>query len=148
MRLTQFTDYSLRVLIYLGLRQGAETLVTIQELAGAYRVSRHHLRAVVHQLAAKGYVSSVRGKGGGLRLARAAAHITLGDVVRHTESDFYIVDCFRPGRSRCPISASCTLQHLLGEAADSFLAVLDRHTLADIIQQRTLLARDLRMALA
>jgi Rrf2 family nitric oxide-sensitive transcriptional repressor len=127
MQLTQYTDYSLRVLAYLAeVRDGA----TIGEVSEYFGISRNHLVKAVHNLSSKGFLVGTRGKGGGIRLARPAEQIRLGDVVRATEPNFAIVECFNPERS-CVLSAQCGLQSPLQEALLAFLAVLDRHTLAD-----------------
>ena len=131
MRLTVYTDYSLRMLIYLGLRP--EGLSTIQEIADAYGISKNHLMKVAHQLGLTGYVETVRGRNGGLRLARPADEIGIGEVVRSTEEDFALVECFDPEHNRCAISPVCQLQAALGEALDAYLSVLDRYTLADVL---------------
>jgi Rrf2 family nitric oxide-sensitive transcriptional repressor len=137
MRLTAYTDYSLRVLMRLALNPGE--LVTISEIAHAYRISEHHLMKVVHQLGVAGYIATVRGHGGGMRLARQPAQIVVGDVVRHTEPDLGLVDCFRASHS-CTIEPACALSGILGEALEAFLDVLDRHTLADLVARRAPLA--------
>src|SRR5512142_282347 len=105
MRLTAYTDYSLRVLIRLALRPGQ--LVTIAEIARSYDISEQHLMKVVHQLGVAGYIETVRGHGGGMRLARKPAEIVIGDVVRHTEPDLCLVECFRAPHS-CVIAPACT----------------------------------------
>ena len=135
MRLTVRTDYSLRVLMYAGLARGR--LATIAEMAAAYGVSQNHLMAVVHRLGTLGYLETVRGKGGGVRLARPPDAINLGEVVRRVETDMALVECFaaEPGPS-CPIAPACALRGVLGEALDAFLAVLDRYTLADLLGPR------------
>lgn len=132
MQLTLYTDYSLRVLIYLGLRR--DRLSTVSEIAESYGISRNHLVKVVHNLATLGFVHSTRGKGGGLSLARSPERINIGDVVRHTEMNFNIVECF-DGKSRgCPITAVCRLKGVLSDAANAFLRVLDGYTLADVLK--------------
>ena len=132
MQLTRFTDYSLRVLIYLGLHQAQ--LSTIGEIAKNYGVSENHLMKVVHTLAGHGYIETVRGKGGGMRLSRDPAMINIGDVVRDTEENLDIVECFNPANQACPLLPACALKSVLSEARKSFLATLDRYTLADLIQ--------------
>ena len=145
MRLTVYTDYSLRMLIYLATKKGG--LATIAEVARSYGISEHHLTKVAHQLGVAGYLATVRGKGGGLRLARPAGEIGLGDVVRRTEPDMALVPCFGSPRAMltgvaCPIVPACGLRGALNEATEAFLAVLDRYTLADLVRQRVEL-RDL-----
>lgn len=131
MRLTVYTDFSLRVLMFLAVKE--DELATIAEIAGAYRVSKNHLMKVAHQLGVAGYVATVRGRGGGLRLARRPGDIVLGEVVRRTEPDMALVPCFDPADGRCVIFRGCALRDVLGEARDAFLAVLDRCTLADLV---------------
>ena len=132
MQLTRFTDYSLRVLIYLGLHE--DQLSTIGEIAKNYGVSENHLMKVVHTLAGRGYVETVRGKGGGMRLSRAPNLINIGDVVRDAEENLDIVECFNPANQACPLLPACALKSVLSEARKNFLATLDRYTLADLIQ--------------
>jgi Rrf2 family nitric oxide-sensitive transcriptional repressor len=131
MRLTQYTDYALRTLILLGLK--GETLATIAEIAERYGISENHLMKLVHALGRMGYVETMRGRNGGLRLARSPAEIRLGEVVRRTESDFALVECFDAGRNGCPITGSCVLESVLAEALQSFMRVLDAYTLADLL---------------
>lgn len=144
MRLTTFTDYALRVLIYLG--AAPEGFATIEQIAGGYGISANHLMKVVHRLGQMGCVATVRGKGGGLRLARAPESINVGEVVRRTEDGFKIVECFEQGTSDCAIAPSCVLKRALHEALDAFLGALDRYTLADLLKPRKPLAQVLRIA--
>jgi len=130
MRLTRFSDYALRVLIHLGLKDGRQA--SIREIAEAYDISEAHLMKVVHGLAGLGYVATSRGRGGGLRLARPAKAICIGAVVRDTEDDMALAECFTSGNT-CPIAGPCRLQGMLREALEGFLAVLDRYTLEDLI---------------
>lgn len=146
MRLTHFTDYTLRVLIYLGMHQREESLATIGDIATAYGISENHLMKIVHHLARQGYVETIRGKGGGMRLARAPEEIRIGDVVRGTEEDLAIVECFGAGRSNCPIVPACALRGMLAGAIDAFFAVLDGRTLADLLEPRKQLVSILREA--
>jgi Rrf2 family nitric oxide-sensitive transcriptional repressor len=148
MRLTIFTDYSLRVLIYLGAHRDEERLATIGDIAAAYRISENHLMKVVHRLARHGYIETKRGKGGGLQLARAPDEINVGAVVRVTEDDLALVECFQNGKPRCPIVAVCTLQVTLARALDAFLRVLDGQTLADLLQPQAKLMKIFRAASA
>ena len=134
MRLTQFTDYSLRVLIYLGLH--TDKRVTIDELTQAYDVSRHHIRSVVHKLSTLGYVESIQGKGGGLTLAVETDTISIREVVENTENDFYIVECFNPSGNTCPIEPMCILKQALSKASQSFLEALDQYTIEDLIKNK------------
>ena len=133
MRLTQYTDYSLRVLIFLGLR--SDRRCTIREISEAYGISRNHLMKVVQQLVAEGYVESTRGVGGGLMLAHAPERLGIGDVVRAMEPDMGLVECMRQN-NECVITDACRLHGMLIEARDAFLSVLDRYTLADILDPR------------
>jgi len=138
MRLTVYADYSLRMLMYLAAkRSGAATTA---EIADAYGISKAHLNKVAHQLGLAGYVGTVRGKGGGLRLARPAAEIRVGDVLRRVEPDMALVPCFAPVRAACPIMPACGLRGVLDEALHAFMAVLDRYSLADLVQRREELA--------
>lgn len=130
MRLTLHTDFSLRVLIYLGLEPGR--LATIQEVALHYGISRNHLMKVVHRLGAAGYIRTVRGKNGGMTLQRPPARIGLGAVVRSMEDSFELVECFSPD-GRCRIRPACSLRAVLLDALAGFFQVLDRYTLADVI---------------
>jgi len=135
MRLTTYSDYAMRVLLYLGAR--TDRLCSTTEIARAYGISHNHLVKVVHDLRRAGYIASVRGRLGGLRLARPAEAINVGAVIRHTESDFQLVDC--PG---CLIGGVCGLSGALGEAVNAFLKVLDGYTLADLLSRRAdMLAR-------
>lgn len=131
MRLTRYTDYSLRTLIYLGLHEPQQS--SIAEIARAYGISESHLTKVVHQMGRSGFIQTSRGRGGGLRLGKPAAEITVGAVVRETEEDLALVECFAGGS--CAISAPCRLRRVLGEALAAFLAVLDHYTLADLIEE-------------
>jgi len=130
MRLTQYTDFSLRVLIYLGLND--ERRCTIREISAAYGISRNHLMKVVQQLAAEGFIDSVRGVGGGLTLARPAAELSIGRIVRAMEPDLGLVECMRPG-NQCVITPACALTGMLVEARKAFLEVLDGYRLSDIL---------------
>ena len=134
MRLTVYTDYSLRVLIFLALKR--DGLATIAEIAKAYDISKNHLMKVAYQLGLAGYVETVRGKGGGLRLARAPQHIVVGEVVRRTEPDMTLVPCFAPDNASCTILPSCALRAVFFKARDAFLSTLDDHTLADLVRPR------------
>jgi len=134
LRITQYSDYGLRVLIYLAVRP--DQLATIDEISAAYAISKAHLTKVVHQLGRAGLLETVRGRGGGIQLARAPEEISIGAVVRETESRMDLVECFDPSSSACRIEPLCGLRGVLGEALDAFLATLDRYTLADLIARR------------
>lgn len=135
MRFTRYTDYALRVLMYLGLKPEDE-LSTIREIAERYSISENHLMKVVHRLGLNGYIMTVRGRQGGMRLAQAPAAINLGAVIRDCEDDLRIVECFDPETNTCPIARVCALPALLDEALAAFLDVLDRYTLADLMVPR------------
>jgi len=131
MKLSAFTDYSLRVLIYLATAPGRR--VTIMEICTAFEVKLNHLTKVVHYLGKRGWIETTRGKGGGLRLARAPEAIRLGEVVRLTEGQGQAAQCFSRKDTDCAIVRCCQLKGVLAEAVHAFYAVLDRYTLADII---------------
>lgn len=133
MRLTVFSDYTLRVLMYLALDR--TRLATIPEIATAYGISENHLMKVVHQLARAGIVESVRGKGGGIRLARAPEEIRLGEIVRASEGDAPIVECLSGDPLACRITSSCRLKGILVNAFDALYDSLDEHTLADLTKR-------------
>lgn len=139
MRLTAFSDYTLRVLMYLALER--DRLATIPEIAAAYGISRNHLMKVVHHLAQSGVVETVRGKGGGIRLARPPGAIRIGAIVRAAEGDAPIVECLSPEAGRCPIAPVCRLTRVLVEGFDVLYDHLDRTTLADLTVHRRALAR-------
>jgi Rrf2 family nitric oxide-sensitive transcriptional repressor len=131
MRLTQFSDYALRALLYLG--ANPDRLVSVGEIARSYRISYNHLVKVAGMLVELRLVAAVRGRGGGLRLARPTGEINVGWVVRQTEADFHLVECFDAERDTCPITPACALKNVLEEAQTSFLATLDRYSLADLL---------------
>ena len=129
MRLTLYTDYSLRVLLYLAAKP--EAAATITEIAEYYNISRNHLVKVVHSLGINEFITTSRGKNGGIRLARPADEILLSDVVRKTEPDLNLLECFDPQTDQCVISPTCRLKSMLYEGRAAFMAVLERNTLAD-----------------
>lgn len=139
MKLTAFTDHSLRVLIYLGAAGGRRA--TIAQIAHAYDASENHLVKVVHFLGKQGWLANVRGKGGGLELAMPPELIPIGDVVRQTEGQVVAAECFGEQGGDCCIAPACHLRGVLGEAVAAFYAVLDRYTLADIVDNREQLSR-------
>ena len=144
MKLTQFTDYSLRVLIYLAAQP--ERRATVAEIATAFDISEHHLTKVVHSLGKKQWIATVRGKGGGLMLARPATEISIGRVVRDTEGTAVPAECFDAhAQGRCAIIGNCRLRGVLAEAVHAFYAVLDRYTLADLVRNRHTLMQVLRI---
>jgi Rrf2 family transcriptional regulator, nitric oxide-sensitive transcriptional repressor len=132
MYLTRHTDYALRLLMLLALEP--HELHTIEEVARRYGISRNHLMKITQTLAQAGFVESLRGRGGGLRLGRAVESINLGAVVRATEDGFELVECFDPERNTCVVAPACGLRGPLEEALGAFLAVLDRYSLADLVK--------------
>lgn len=134
MRLTVYTDYALRLLMYLALKD--DGLATIAEVAESYNVSKTHLMKVAHQLGVAGYITTVRGRRGGLRLAKRAEAIGLGEVVRHAEPDMALVPCFEPVDAPCTIWQCCVLRSALEKARFAFIGVLDGYTLRDLVQPR------------
>lgn len=131
MRLTAFTDYTLRTLMYLGTHR--DQLVTIQDIADLHDISKNHLMKVVHQLGLSGLVETVRGRNGGLRLAMEPEHINIGAVVRQSENDFFMAECFEPSSNQCKFIAACVLKDVLREATDAYLKVLDQVSLKQLI---------------
>ncbi len=138
MKLNAFTDYALRVLIFLA--ADPQRRATIAEIATAFGVKENHLTKVVHHLSKQGWVVTIRGKGGGLQLARPAADIVVGAVVRDAEGTALPAECFGPEYGSCVIVRACRLKGVLAEAVDAFYAVLDRYTLADITRNPKVLA--------
>jgi Rrf2 family transcriptional regulator, nitric oxide-sensitive transcriptional repressor len=134
MRLTLYSDYALRVLMYLAIKE--DGLATIDEIAQSYSISRNHLMKVVHQLGVAGYIETVRGRGGGIRLAKPVEAIGLGEVVRYTEPDMAIASCFKPVDAPCVIHQCCVLRRALGKARDAFVEVLEGYTLSDLVRPR------------
>ena len=130
MRLTNFSDYALRVLMYAAAR--SDRLITIEETAEVYGISRAHLMKVANQLTRAGFLKATRGRTGGLALAKRPEKIRLSDVIRATEPDFALVECFTP-ENNCLITPRCRLKGVLREALNAFVATLDRYTLADLI---------------
>lgn len=129
MRLTRYTDYGMRVLLFVGSRP--DRLCSIAEIARAYAISQNHLMKVVNDLVNAGYLKSVRGRSGGIRLARPPSEINIGALVRHTEDDFDLVGC-----GTCIIAPACGLTCVFDEALQSFLSVLDSYSLADVLNKR------------
>ncbi|HYD97381.1 MAG TPA: Rrf2 family transcriptional regulator [Noviherbaspirillum sp.] len=139
MRLTDYTDYSLRTLMYLGMHR--ERLVTIQDIADAYGISKSHLMKVVHQLGLSGLVETIRGRSGGLRLGKEPEEINIGDVVQGTEPDFVMVECFDRQTNECVLAPSCELHDVLRRATHAYLSVLQGVTLADLLRNSPSLRR-------
>ena len=139
MRLTTFTDYSLRVLMYVAAHPEGRT--TIAEIARSYAISEHHLTKVVHFLGKEGYLENLRGRGGGLLLAKAPAAINVGEVVRLTEGGDVPAECFQRESNTCAITADCKLKFVLADAVEAFYAELRKFTLADVVKNRKALGR-------
>lgn len=139
MRLTLHTDYALRLLMLLAMEP--DGLHTIEEIASRYGISRNHLMKVTQTLAQGGFIASLRGRGGGLRLGRPAESVNLGAVVRATEDGFALVECFDHQQNTCVVAPACGLRGPLEEALRAFLAVLDRYTLADLVRNPGALLR-------
>lgn len=137
MRLTTFTDYTIRVLIFLALDR--EKLATVGELATSYGVSHNHLTKVVHYLGQQGYIETLRGKGGGIRLALSPDVINIGVLIRQTEQNSILVECFNPESSQCRILPACRLAGVLTEAQEAFYQVLEKYTLADLMDNASAL---------
>ena len=131
MQLTSYTDYALRVLLYLAMSPNRQANIT--EIADFFNISRNHLVKIVHQLGGKGFVKTTRGKGGGLSLQHPPETIRIGEVVRSMESHFNWVECFDPAQQHCRLMPGCGLKHLLARAGDAYLQVLDNATLADVL---------------
>lgn len=130
MRLAEYTDYTLRVLMYCAAHR--DGLVTIRELAERHGLSKNHLMKIVNDLARQGLLETTRGRGGGLRLLKDPAHIRIGDVVRASETDFRLVECFDAGTNLCTLTPTCRLKHLFSSALEAYFRELDHATLADI----------------
>ncbi|ARW38187.1 nitric oxide-sensing transcriptional repressor NsrR [Bacillus amyloliquefaciens] len=143
MKLTNYTDYSLRVLIFLASRP-SEELSNIKEIADTYSISKNHLMKVIYRLGQLGYVETIRGRGGGIRLGMIPEDINIGEVVRNTEDDFNIAECFDSQKNLCIISPACNLKNLLYEALQAYLAVLDKYTLRDLVKNKEEIMRLLR----
>jgi Rrf2 family nitric oxide-sensitive transcriptional repressor len=131
-RLTEFTDHALRLLMHLGAHR--ERMATVEEIAGRYGISRNHLAKVVNELAASGLIETVRGRCGGVRLARDPRDIRLGEVVRRTEPNFHMAQCFGGGdAASCPFGSDCGLRRSLARATEAYLQELNRSSLADLL---------------
>ena len=133
MKLTLYTDYSLRMLMYLAL--DPDLTSTIQEIAERFNISKNHLMKVAHELGKSGYVETLRGRNGGLRLARQAGEIKLGELVKECEADFTLVECFDAEHNQCVLTAACKLKVVLHEALEAYFAALNQYTLIDLIER-------------
>lgn len=132
MRLTQHTDYGLRILLYLGLKNGQATSL---ELATNFKMSRHHVAKLIHRLGKKRWIETSKGKGGGVKLAALATQLSVAEVVQGLEPDFYLVECFNQTKNRCPIAGACRLESLLYSAHSAFVETLKTTTLGELIQR-------------
>lgn len=139
MRLTMYTDFSLRMLIYLGAKDPG-VLSTVQEIADSYNLSKHHLTKVAHELGKLGLIETVRGRGGGIRLKATPESINVGQLVRMTEDDFQLVECFNSESNRCILSPVCGLKSALRKALEAYFLVLDQYTIADFVVNKDQLA--------
>lgn len=137
MRLTMQTDYALRMLIQLGIHH--DRLVTVNETAETYQISKNHMMKVAQRLGTEGFVKTVRGNGGGLRLAKRPSEINIGEVVRRMENDFSLVGCFEPRCEDCRITSACLLRSALRKALKAFHDALSEYTLQDLLVTRPLL---------
>ena len=139
MKLTLYTDYSLRMLMYLAL--DPDQTSTIQEIAERFSISKNHLMKVAHELGKSGYVETLRGRNGGLRLARAANEIKIGELVKECEADFVMVECFDDEHNQCVLTPACKLKRVLHEALDAYFVALNQYTLTDLIEQQSALVK-------
>lgn len=142
MKLTRQADYSLRVLLFLALRP--DEVATVGEIASAYRVSAHHLAKVAQLLGKRGYVELLRGQSGGLKLLADPSLLRIGDVVRETEPNFELLECFNAEKNSCPLDPSCALKGVFKQAERRFLETLDQYTLADMMRRPQTLYKVLR----
>jgi Rrf2 family transcriptional regulator, nitric oxide-sensitive transcriptional repressor len=138
MYLTRHADYTMRLLIHLAVQ--GDRVSTIEEIAEHYGISRNHLMKVAHRAIQAGYVEGVRGRSGGLKLAKKAKDINVGQVLRAAEH-WTVVECFEPASNRCPIAGGCGLEPVLKEALEAYFAVLDRYSLDDIVRRKALLVQ-------
>ncbi|PZE19630.1 Rrf2 family transcriptional regulator [Paenibacillus xerothermodurans] len=145
MRLTTYTDYALRILIYLA-AQSERQLASIKEIAETFDVSNHHISKIVFELGKLGLIETTRGRNGGICLAIDTAEINIGYVVRKTEETLNIVECFDDQTNTCKISCACRLKHILKDALDAYLQVLDSYTLADVMVNRQTLSSLINVA--
>ena len=143
MQLTQFTDYSLRILLYLAHHppQDGERLPAVLDISRAYGISTNHLSKVARLLVQNGFVKATRGRNGGLQLAKTPEEINLGEVVRKSEPHFDLVECFDSRSNTCPIASACALKSVLADAKRNFMATLEKQTLADVVGARVKLVQ-------
>lgn len=137
MQLTRFTDYGLRTLMYVAAR--SEDLTSVKEVAEHYGISRNHLVKVVHRLSQLGYIETTKGKGGGIKIAKDAEKLRLGDLIKQLEPNMNMVECFDAKTNTCRITGSCQLKHYLFEAMQNFINTMNKYTLADTVQNKELL---------
>ncbi|WP_258112461.1 Rrf2 family transcriptional regulator [Alicyclobacillus sp. SP_1] len=147
MNLTRFSDYSLRILLYVALQPDNE-LSNIESISRVYRISNHHLVKVVHELGKLGYLKTVRGRSGGIRLAKPPEEICIGEVIRHTEDNWNLVECFDEENGFCILNPMCRLKGVFSEALRAYLEVLDKYTLADMIVNRQALQKQFELPLS
>ncbi|MCP5382934.1 MAG: Rrf2 family transcriptional regulator [Kordiimonadaceae bacterium] len=134
MRLTSFTDYSVRVLMHVAKKNGA--LSSIREVSEEYDISKNHLMKIVHALGKGGYLETIRGKNGGFKLGQDAKKINIGKLIRYTEEDMNIVQCLGDQDGNCSLHKKCHFACVINEARNAFLAAVDKYTLADIVNDR------------
>ncbi len=139
-QLTTYTDYSLRVLIYLGV-QPENKKSNIKEISDLYNISNNHLSKVVFELGKFGLVETIRGRNGGIKLAKQPSDINIGSLVRHTESPLHLVECFDKENNKCKITSACRLKGVLHEALEAYMNVLDSYTLSDLLVNENELQR-------
>ncbi|HVV46571.1 MAG TPA: Rrf2 family transcriptional regulator [Bryobacteraceae bacterium] len=142
MYLTRHADYTMRLLIHLAVQPDGSA--TIREIAGHYGISRNHLMKVANHATQAGYVKGVRGRTGGLQLAKSPRELNIGQILRSVE-DLHLVECFESRSNQCRIARGCGLQTILKEAVDAFLAVLDRYSLEDVVRKKSALVRLLEL---
>lgn len=139
MQLTRFTDYGLRTLMYLAARP--EEKSSVKEISEHYGISRNHLVKVVHRLSQLGYIETMKGKGGGIKIAQGTEKLRLGDLITQLEPNMNMVECFDAKTNTCRITGSCQLKHYMFEATNSFVDTMNKYTLADTVQNKELLLR-------
>lgn len=138
MHLTSYSDYSLRVLIYLASKKSNE-LSNIKEIAEIYDISKNHLMKIIYNMGKSGYIETIRGRNGGIRLAKLPSEINIGEIIRITEENFYIVECFEHHNNKCIMTPVCTLKHIFNTALEQFLKVLDQYSLDDIVNHNPMM---------